>query len=76
MADPSKVTCCKISPMPGGLFDPLPKVQVRLGDDDAWTEVFEFYPDEISFTASEFVGLTLDEARHLKYTKDLAYLRS
>ena len=75
MAD-RKITDCKISPMPGGFGDPLPKVQVRLGDDNEWTEVFDFFPDELSFSASEFLGLTLAEASERKREKDLAYLQS
>jgi len=38
--------------------------------------LFSFYPDEISFTESEFVGLTEDEAGKLKYKKDVEYLRN
>ena len=37
--------------------------------------LYEFYPDEISFTESEFIGLTLDEARRLKYEKDLEFIK-
>ena len=39
-------------------------------------ELFEFYPDEISFTSSEFIGLTIKEARSLKFKKDKEYLQS
>lgn len=77
MPDNRKITDCKISPMPGsGPFDPLPKVQVRLDGGTEWTEVFEYYPDEISFTAHEFLGLTVQEAVSLKHKKDVAYLQS
>ena len=39
-------------------------------------KLFEFYPDEISFSSNEFVGLTIEEARHLKFEKDKKFLQS
>lgn len=62
-------------PMPQGMFDPMPEVHVIL-ENGAEHYLFQFYPDEISFTEKEFVGLTLDEARGLKFKKDKAYLQS
>ncbi len=62
-------------PMPKGMFDPMPQVHVVL-EDDSEQMLFEYYPDEISFKAEEFVGLTLDEARGLKTKKDKQYLQS
>ena len=53
----------------------MPRVHITLVDGKEY-DLFEYYPDEINFTASEFVGLTVDEAYELKYKKDLAYLRS
>jgi len=38
--------------------------------------LFDYYPDEISFTPDEFIGLTAKEARTLKFEKDKAYLQS
>ncbi|MEY4418286.1 MAG: hypothetical protein RIQ88_724 [Actinomycetota bacterium] len=38
--------------------------------------LYQYYPDEISFTESEFIGLTLQECGALYTKKDLAYLRS
>ena len=61
--------------MPKSLFDPMPKVIVTM-DNGATHDLFEYYPDEISFTPSEFIGLTLDEARNLKRQKELKYLQS
>ena len=50
---------CKIGPyprkMPEGMLDPMPKVNVKLSDGEE-KELFEFYPDEISFTEVEFIG--------------------
>jgi hypothetical protein len=38
--------------------------------------LFDYYPDEISFTEKEFIGLTLDECKHLKFKKDKQFLLS
>lgn len=42
------------------------------------TEKFltDYFPDEISFDESEFIGLTDDQALKMKQQKDIAYLRS
>ncbi|MSW53419.1 MAG: hypothetical protein F2817_21335 [Actinobacteria bacterium] len=62
-------------PMPEGMFDPMPEIHVTL--EDASEEfLFSYYPDEISFTEQELVGLTLDEAKNLKRNKDYRYMRS
>lgn len=61
--------------MPKGYFDPMPKV-IATFEDGTTKELFEYYPDEISFSESEFIGLTEDEARHLKFKKDKHYLQS
>jgi len=45
-------------------------------DDGTEVVLFDYYPDEISFAASEFIGLTVAEARSLRHKKDVAYLRS
>lgn len=70
-----KITACAITAMPKSMFDPMPKVMATF-DDGQTTELFEFYPDEISFSSSEFIGLTEDEARSLKFKKDKQYLQS
>lgn len=69
------IVSARITAMPKKLFDPMPVVYVT---DTAGveTQLFSYYPDEISFTESEFVGLTLKQASRLKFTKDRAYLRS
>jgi len=69
------IVSARITAMPKKLFDPMPVVYVT---DTAGVEsqLFSYYPDEISFTESEFVGLTLKQASRLKFTKDRAYLRS
>jgi hypothetical protein len=70
-----KIISCTITAQPKSFFDPMPKVIVTL-EDGTTKELFEYYPDEISFTESEFIGLTEDEARHLKFVKDKRYLQS
>jgi hypothetical protein len=62
-------------PMPLGMFDPMPEV-IATFEDGSTKTLFTFYPDEVSLHASEFVGLTEQEARSLFHQKDTAYLRS
>lgn len=68
---------CTISqlprPMPEEMFDPMPEVKVRFDNGEQKT-LFQFYPDEISFVESEFIGLTEQEAQDLKRRKDINYL--
>jgi hypothetical protein len=70
-----KITHAVVGPMPKHLFDAMPKVTVTFADGTKKV-LFDFYPDEISFAPSEFVGLTVSEAHDLKHKKDVAYLRS
>jgi hypothetical protein len=70
-----KVVSARITEMPKSLFDPMPRVYVTL-EDKTEHFLFDYYPDEISFTPSEFVGLTMGECIHLKFKKDRNYLLS
>jgi len=70
-----KIIDCIITAQPKGWLDPMPKV-IATFEDNSVVELFEYYPDEISFTESEFIGLTEDEARHLKFVKDKNFLQS
>jgi len=74
-----KITKAEIGPyprpMPEGMFDPMPKVTVEY-EDGSTEELFSFYPDEISFTEAEFIGLTKEEAMKLRHNKDVAHLRN
>jgi hypothetical protein len=70
-----KITSARITDMPKGWFDPMPQVWVTTENGEEQL-LFEYYPDEISFSSQEFIGLTLDEARHLKFKKDKHYLQS
>jgi hypothetical protein len=53
----------------------MPTITVTF-EDGKVKELFSFYPDEIYFSESEFIGLTEEEARALRHEKDIAYLRS
>ena len=53
----------------------MPDVTVTFEDGEV-KRLFEFYPDELSFTESEFIGLTEKEAHALFIQKDIEYLRS
>jgi hypothetical protein len=75
LAEELKIVSARITAMPNSLFDAMPKVYVTL-ENGIEEYLFDFYPDEISFTPQEFVGLTTSQAKTLKYNKDIAYLRS
>jgi len=69
-----KIIGCTIGPYPKDIFGPIPKV-TAVFDDGEVKELFSFYPDELSFTEQEFIGLTEREARELRTRKDIAFLR-
>jgi hypothetical protein len=62
-------------PMPQGMFDAMPEV-IATFEDGSTKSLFSFYPDEVSFRASEFMGLTEEEAYDIFQRKDRAYLRA
>jgi hypothetical protein len=70
-----KIKSARITAYPKSLFDPMPQVFITL-ENNKEEFLFEFYPDEISFNQEEFVGLTVEEAKSLKFKKDKAYLQS
>jgi hypothetical protein len=57
------------SPLPGGVFDQAPRVIATL-DDGREVELFSFYEHERSFAPGQFVGLTVDEGRRLKFAPE------
>jgi len=75
MSDTRKIVAAYITAMPKSFSDPLPSVIVKL-DTEECVRLFDYFPDELSFTPDEFIGLTVDEARQLKGQKDRAFLRS
>jgi hypothetical protein len=62
-------------PMPHGMLDPMPEV-IATFEDGSSKSLFSFYPDEVSFRASEFIGLTEAEAKSLFHRKDISFLKS
>ena len=70
-----KIISARITDYPKGLFDPMPMVYVTM-ENNKQVFLFEFYPDEINFTEEEFLGLTIDEAKNLKFIKDKDFLQS
>lgn len=75
LAEELKIISARITKMPKTWLDPMPQVWVTY-EDNKEQMLFEYYPDEISFTTNEFVGLTRSEAIHLKFKKDKRYLQS
>lgn len=73
------ITVCEIGPlprpMPEGMLDPMPKVKVQF-DDGSEKVLFEFYPDELSFSENEFIGLTEKQAHELRMKRDIEFLQS
>jgi hypothetical protein len=70
-----KILSVEITAMPKSLFDPMPKV-IATYDNGETKDLFEYFPDELSFSPSEFKGLTEFEAHDLKRKKDVIYLQS
>lgn len=69
------ITSARITALPKSFLDPMPEVYITLAD-GVEQLLFDYYPDELSFSPSNFVGLTLEQAHNLKHKKDVAYLRS
>jgi hypothetical protein len=65
-----KIVSAVITPvprsLPEGLFDQAPRVIATL-DNGQDVELFSYYAHERAFSAEQFVGLTVDEARRLKF---------
>lgn len=51
-------------------------VHVILEDGSYHDSIITYFPDELSFSASQFIGKTIDEACEYKRRRDVAYLRS
>jgi len=64
------ITKCEIGPfprpMPEGMFDQMPSVSVTLSNGESLS-LFEYFPDEISFVESEFIGLTVAEIERIPF---------
>ncbi len=70
-----KIIKARITELPTLIVDPIPDVYVTL-EDNTEHFLFSYYPDEISFTPNEFIGLTIEEAKHLKFVKDKHFLQN
>ena len=70
-----KIKSARITALPNSFLDPMPQVYVTL-EDDVEQLLYEYYPDEISFSPEEFIGLTVKEAITLKFNKDKYYLKN
>jgi hypothetical protein len=53
-------------PLPEGIFEQAPRVIATL-DDGSRVELFSFYAHERSFSPAEFVGLSVEEGRRVKF---------
>jgi len=62
-------------PLPDGMMDKMPEVIVTLSNGEVKT-LFYFYPDELLFTETEFIGLTEEMAHQLRSEKDVKFLQS
>jgi len=73
-----KIVKARITDMPKSMFDRMPEVLVVLEGDETEKEhvLFSYFPDEISFRAEEFPGLTVEQALDLRHKRDVQYLRS
>ena len=71
MSDDRKIVECHINPgMKIGVHFECPEVFVKYSEADDFESLFTYYSDEISFSSSEFIGLTDEEAHNLKFNKD------
>jgi len=70
-----KIVKCKIEHYPRSPLDLMPKVHVTF-EDGSEKDLFSFYPDEITFSEGELIGLTEQEAYDLRNKKDISYLQS
>lgn len=77
MSGSSKIVAVRI--LPPQAFGDEAKVFVNLADDthafQPEMQLFSYFNDEISFTARELLGLTVDQALELRHARDVAYLQ-
>ena len=69
------IVSVQFSEFPKDIFDAMPSVIATFSNGQTKT-LFSFYPDEISFTEDELIGLTEQGARELRDEKDVMYLQS
>ena len=71
-----KIWACRIEPGCNVEFSAPVVWVIYDGPDGAEHKLFDYFPEEISFTPDEFIGLTEDEAFDLKVKKDEAYMHA
>jgi len=72
----NKISSARITAMPKSFLDPMPQVWVKVEGSDEEQKLFEYYPDELHFSPGEFVGLTVQEGKRLKFNKDVEFLKN
>ena len=70
-----RIISVRIMEMPKYFFDKMPEIYVTL-EDNTEQFLFNYYPNEIRFNEQEFIGLTIRDARVLKFIKDKQFLQS
>lgn len=70
-----KATIVTAEVIPPKGWGDMAKVRAKMSDGTE-TLVFEYFSDELYFSAEEFTGMTLEQAGALRSKKDIAYLRS
>jgi antirestriction protein ArdC len=71
----NQIVSARITDLPKKIGDPLPEVWATF-QDGTDKMLFTYYPDEISFQAQDFIGLTEEEATLFKFGRDRAYLQT
>lgn len=74
MSDTRKIVTARITPPLR--FGDMAKIHVKHENSNTEELLFSYFADEIYFSPSELVGLTVDQANRLYHEKDVAYLRS
>lgn len=69
------IVSARITAQPKSILDPMPSVYGQFNDGTEQL-LFTYYPDELTFTKEEFIGLTAQQAQNLRHKKDVAYLQS
>jgi hypothetical protein len=62
-------------PMPEGMNDPMPEIFATF-EKDFRISLGTYYPDEVSFTADMFVGLTYHEATEMIFIENKKHIQS
>lgn len=74
MADNRKIVAARITPPLR--FGDMAKIHVKYENSDTEELLFSYFADEIYFSTSELIGLTVGQANRLYHEKDVAYLQS